>query len=240
MMEMIKAEVPGLYVFHRMEEKGGCGSRFIVKSTPELLDGIQYAIAFDRRGKTSVITHQAGLRCASQEFVDSISPMLPTVSYSENVVISYKADDGGTFTDTANYTDFISECTNISVGYENEHTVKETQSIGHLLKLRECMIKFDHTRLVAARDRTKKEYSYYWNTYDGEDAWGGYGRYYQSASTSFDEASESPHQVTNMLRLIKLYPDEIWDLLVEWGYDAKSLADDIADRRGGRFTKTGE
>ena len=39
----------------------------------------------------------------------------------------WKTDTGGSFTDTANYTDIIPECTNLSCGYYNAHTQSEYQ-----------------------------------------------------------------------------------------------------------------
>ncbi len=48
--EMILAKKPGLYVFHRGEECGGLGSRWLSKNRPDLTKHIKAAIAFDRRG----------------------------------------------------------------------------------------------------------------------------------------------------------------------------------------------
>src|SRR5208283_3170088 len=45
MRHMILAGVEGLYIFHRAEEIGGLGSRHIAQETPELLDGVRFAIA---------------------------------------------------------------------------------------------------------------------------------------------------------------------------------------------------
>lgn len=175
MKEMIRAGVEGLYIFHRDEEVGGYGSSFIAKKTPELLDGILYAIAFDRKGNDSVITHQFSQRCASNAFVTSILPMLPP---------GYCADSGGTFTDTANYTEIISECTNLSVGYENAHTSTEFLNVRDLLYLRNAMIKFDYTKLVAERDVTEIEYdrSYY--------SYGGHGGSYSGPGWDWDEEDD--------------------------------------------------
>jgi hypothetical protein len=61
-------------------------------------------------------------------------------------------DDGGLFTDTANYTRLIPECTNISVGYEGAHTVLERQSISHALALREALFKIDVSQFVCERN----------------------------------------------------------------------------------------
>jgi hypothetical protein len=49
--------------------------------------------------------------------------------------MSYIKDDGGVYTDSAEFVDYIPECTNISVGYYSEHTVNEKQDINHLIDL---------------------------------------------------------------------------------------------------------
>lgn len=177
MRQMILAKVPGVYIFHRAEEIGGKGSRLIAKSHDERLVGIDFAIAFDRMGYNSVITHQSYGRCCSQKFVDSIAPMLPG---------KYEADSGGTFTDTASYMDQISECTNLSVGYNGQHTSSETQNLYHVAGLAAALLKFDESKLVADRDP---------HVYDpADDGYGGrwtdygYGGYGSGVGTGFDRS----------------------------------------------------
>ncbi len=167
MVNMIARGIPGLYVFHRMEEVGGIGSSHIAKETPELLAGINYAIAFDRYGTTSVITHQ-GSRCCSNAFADSLIDQLGAKHWQR--------DDGGTFTDTANYTDLIAECTNISVGYYNQHRSSETQDIGFALDLLETICDLDHATLVCERIAGTTEY-------DNYGVWS--NRYYQPGMSGY-------------------------------------------------------
>ncbi len=143
MLEMIAASIPGLYVFHRDEESGGRGSRFIATKTPHMLDGIRHAIAFDRKGESSVITHQSGGRCCSDTFANALANALGE---------GWKGDDGGTFTDTANYVDLVPECTNVSVGYRAQHTGNETQSMPFALALRDTLISRDWSDLPCERD----------------------------------------------------------------------------------------
>lgn len=142
MRRMYLARVPGLYIWHALEETGGHGSRHIATATPELLSGIEAAIAFDRKGTDSVITHQWGGRCASDTFGKSLSALLPG---------NYKLDKGGTFTDTANYSDLIPECTNVSVGYQGAHTSREQTNLGHAQRLLDALLKFDQSKLVIER-----------------------------------------------------------------------------------------
>lgn len=121
--EMIDHEIPGLYIFHVGEECGGIGSRHIANETPELLKGIQRAIAFDRMHTTDVIGWQRGGQCASFQFTKALADELnklidlPTNKFQPQV--------HGMFTDTANYTKLIPECTNLSVGYYEQHTGNE-------------------------------------------------------------------------------------------------------------------
>src|SRR3546814_16306749 len=68
MLGMIAAACPGLYLFHRGEEQGCLGSRWIERHTPELLANIDAAIAFDRAGLGDVITHQSYGRTCSAAF----------------------------------------------------------------------------------------------------------------------------------------------------------------------------
>lgn len=142
MMNMIRKSIPGLYIFHRDEESGGRGSSFIAKSTPEVVDGIQFAIAFDRKGYTSVITHQ-GPRTCSDEFALSLAEILGK---------GFKPDDTGLFTDTAQYTDLIPECTNVSVGYFNQHGPTEKQNWLFVQHLLDVVLAADFDGLIPFRE----------------------------------------------------------------------------------------
>ena len=143
MREMIIAQRPGLYVFHRGEESGGVGSRHIAERTPAFLEGIQYAIALDRRGTTDVITHQGFGRCCSDAFAVALSGRLGN---------GFKPNDTGIFTDTANYMSLVPECTNLSVGYSGEHSKAESLNLDHLLAMRKALLQLDVTGLPVARD----------------------------------------------------------------------------------------
>ena len=143
MARMIKAGIPGTYVFHREEETGGQGSDFIAKETPEKLAGLKYAIAFDRKGSTDIITHQFSGRTASDEFATSLSQVLG---------MSHAANDGGTFTDTANYAQIIPECSNLAVGYGEAHNPTEYLDCVYLAALLKAILKADWSKLVCARD----------------------------------------------------------------------------------------
>jgi hypothetical protein len=186
MMEMIKARIPGLYIFHFGEEHGQIGANKIRTETPEVLDGIKAAIAFDRRGTTSVITHQ-GMRTCSDAFGLSLAEQLP----------GFKLDDTGTVTDTKVYRGLVPECTNVSVGYRREHSPDERLDVGHIVKLRDAMLKIDASRFVIER---KPEYDQGYGTrrssFGGGSLLGG--------GSSFGSFFE-PKTLSD---LFNLYPDE--------------------------------
>ncbi|MCP1757760.1 M28 family peptidase [Bradyrhizobium elkanii] len=144
MTEMIKAKVPGHYVFHCAEEIGCVGSRAIAEQNPKFLDGIKAAVAFDRFGVGSVITHQ-GTRTASDAFGESMMAQLPK---------RFKLDPTGLVTDTKQYREIVPECTNISVGYFDHHKPTERLDVAHLIELRNHMVQFDAGKLVIERDPT--------------------------------------------------------------------------------------
>ena len=135
LLEMIEAGIAGTYIFHRGEECGGIGSSYMAQQHGDWLARFTHAIAFDRKGTTSVITAQWGV-CCSDNFARHFADHIKQVSKGELLL---KPDDTGVFTDTANYTDIISECTNISVGYYNAHTTKETLDVNYLKVLRDAM-----------------------------------------------------------------------------------------------------
>lgn len=148
MLEMIDRDVPGVYVFHRGEERGGIGSSGISDEYDNFLDVFDAAIAFDRRSTYSVITWQGMGRCCSDTFGKALAEGLNNADDG----FIYDIDDSGIFTDTANYTDNIPECTNISVGYDDEHTGKETLYLPHLFALRDALPKVNWDALPIERD----------------------------------------------------------------------------------------
>lgn len=167
MLYMIEKEIPGLYYFFIGEERGCVGSSRLSKvwnSRPES-SYITKCISFDRRGTDSVITEQLYGVCCSLEFAKDLSKRLNSAESSFN----FKPDPTGIYTDSAQFTSLISECTNISVGYYNEHSTSERQDIKHLEKLCEAVCKVDWEALSIV-----KEPGHYHDDYfdEDEDDWG--------------------------------------------------------------------
>lgn len=214
---MILRGVKGSYVFFREEESGGRGSNWMVENHAEWLSEFQVAIALDRKGYSSVITHQ-GSRCASDTFARSLAAQLGG---------DYVPDSTGIFTDTANMTHLIPECSNLSIGYGGAHCSNEAQNIPFAIELLDKLCELDVSKLTVERDPTKVEEVYdvrskwsdYYGDYNGQELWDDVAYGYDTPSYSKSSHAEF-HQI---LRIVELYPDEVADYLEQSGITAEDL-----------------
>jgi hypothetical protein len=141
LLEMLDKGIEGMYMFHLDEEIGGKGSAWVSNNNDDMLKEYKYAIAFDRKDRYSIITNQWGV-CCSDTFGESLSKELG---------MGHILDSTGRFTDTDNYKLDIPECTNVSVGYFNEHRPEESLDFKYLEKLRDALFKVDINNLVERR-----------------------------------------------------------------------------------------
>jgi hypothetical protein len=176
LLQMIKANVPGTYVFHYGEEVGGIGSSGIAAECSNWLAGFDRAIAIDRKGTDNVITHQGWGRCCSDTFAKALAEQLNMAGHGHG----YKPDNGGVFTDTANYADDIPECTNLSCGYDAQHTSHENLDVEFLIRLKDALIEVDWESLPT--ERKPGEVDSLYSEYSG-------GRYdlYKRSTTYYDD-----------------------------------------------------
>lgn len=161
MLEMIKAKVPGGYLFCRGEERGGVGSGAMANSAVDKawLKTFEVAVALDRPRTNEVITHQrGGTRCASDKFGDALAAALN----KQNPHFKYAKSSAGVYTDTYEFRGLIAECVNIGVGYSNQHGVTETLDYAHLVALRDAMIALKWDALPVDRDPTIADTSWQW------------------------------------------------------------------------------
>lgn len=185
MLNMIAAGRPGLYLFHRGEEQGCLGSRWIRRNNPELLTNIDAGIAFDRAGFHDVITHQSFGRTCSDAFAASLASALNDL----NRDFRYKPDDTGVFTDTNEYAGIVPECTNLSVGYRGQHGPGETLDVDHCEKLLAAMLELDASRLVIERDPSIRE----------DERWGWLESYRGYRDDFADAVADHPWLAARML-----------------------------------------
>lgn len=197
MRHMIKRKVPGLYCFFRNEEIGRLGSQWFAKNFDEEIKTFKAVISLDRHilSKHSIITHQnGGRRCCSETFADSLADSLPA--------LNLKSDPGGSYTDSASFTDLVGECTNLSVGYTNQHTARETLDTDYVLLLLDQLSNFDEANLQFERKPGEVEYrtrsggrsNIYYGWSDDGDYYGG------ESSKDWDDyyANKYPHAYPNV------------------------------------------
>ena len=205
MRQMILRGIPGTYLFHREEEVGGLGSEYIATNNPQLLDGIDCAIAIDRRGYDSVITHQSK-RCASDAFARSLARQLGG---------AYKPDSSGVFTDTANYTRLVPECSNLSCGYSGAHSANEVQDVKFAYDLLEKLCALDFTKIAIERDPNVIDVEYW------RDSWFDVPSYNNARSSQDNNLQTLADMIANE------DPFLIADFLDTMGIDARDIEDHI-------------
>jgi len=199
-LNMIEAGIEGTYVIHAAEEVGCKGSAALVDDMPDWLMYTQAVISFDRYGDKSVITHQMGMRTASDAFAKSFSDALN--------MPQLKADDGGSYTDSNEYSLLIPECTNISVGYYGQHGVNETQDLEYLDQLMLALESADWSKLVFKRDPSVIE-----------------SLYYNKKSYAIDNTRDKA-DVDGLMDLVIEYPQAVAEMLREYGWTPMSLMEE--------------
>lgn len=237
MRRLIMAGKPGLYIFHRDEESGGLGSRWIVKNTPELVDGIEAMIALDRRGYDSVITEQSTGVTASTAFAQSMADQLGG---------EYVPDDGGIFTDSAFYSGLIPECTNLSIGYHSQHSRHETLDFTFTDTLLVKLLGLRTADLVISRDPTATESFDYWRTAYGmhssnatrnipwQDDGNEYDRYMREqwmteGAESTPSTQGQPYVDRELVALVRRHPEAVAHLLGHWSLSADDVYEALRD-----------
>lgn len=198
---MIDAGVEGVYVIHAGEECGGLGSSALVKDFPDWLEKIDACISFDRYGTDSIITHQSGMRTASEAFAESFAEALD--------MPELMSDTGGTYTDSYEYESHVSECTNISVGYDRQHTTYEFQDVEFPVKLLTALVCADWSKLVFERDPDVTEYEGFGNSW--KRAW------------DFEQETEEER----VYRIVHSYPRQVARMLSIYGFSADDLQEEL-------------
>lgn len=210
LLKLIEQNTPGRYIFHIGEERGGIGSKHIAENTPDVLKNMRRAIAFDRMNYTDAISFQAGGRCCSTEFSTAMCNEinLHLLTRSEQ----FKPDVRGVWTDTANYTKLVSECTNLSVGYFRQHTTEEHfDLIWYRDILLPALLKTNWESLITVRDKTAKEpeYNNYGNYYGGvnDDLYGwSKGNRYSSTNNIYKIEIKDLTKDTPLFKIPKWHP----------------------------------
>lgn len=141
MIDMIDNDIPGIYYFFVGEENGRKGSKnlknHLTTKKDKIFTNIKNVISFDRQGYDDIVTYQLNEKCCSDEFAEKISNKLNQFDFN------YKPTKDGSYSDSHSFIGIFDECTNISVGYFNEHFTNEYQDIEFLQKLSDACTKIE-------------------------------------------------------------------------------------------------
>ena len=200
--QILKSDIPCHCVITRGEEVGGLGAKYILENNLEWLSQFKKAVAFDRRGVSSVITHQWSGRCCSDIFAESLATAL-----NEQLEDGFfLPDDTGVFTDTAIWVDVIPEGTNISVGYSFEHSENESLDTKFLKELRDAVLRVDWAALPVERDPLEIEYK--------PQTWGNYRR--SEVTEPYDAGDLAEMKYADVVKWVeKTDPREVAELLLD-------------------------
>lgn len=162
-LRMIESNTPVSVIFHRAEEIGGLGSQWLADHYPEwFAQRFDVCLALDRRGTSDIITEQWCGTCCSDAFA---------VSLSEQLGMGHKPARGS-FTDSANYANLIPECSNLSIGYQCEHSPMECLNVDYLERITGRLTTTDWSALSIARNPDSidsDDYSEYLTWETGKD-----------------------------------------------------------------------
>jgi len=165
MMYMIENKIPGTYYFFLGEESGCQGSKGILRIKKDwFATNFKRCVSFDRRGYGSIISRQMGSQCCSSEFVTALKKQYDSIG------LLHRNDPGGIYTDSATFIGIIPECTNLSVGYFDEHSHTERQNIVYLEKLAKASIQIDWENLPTVGVK-KTDYGYRYGNYYDDQMW---------------------------------------------------------------------
>ncbi len=166
LLYMIYRKVPGTYYFFQGEESGMMGATAIISKNRKFFSDFDRMVSFDRRNYNSIITHQMGKRGCSEEFSRTLATELNKYD------LNYRSDPTGIYTDSASFINIIPECTNLSVGYFNEHTYRERTDISFLDKLAKASCKVNWESLPIGDKKEKANPSNNIMYIDDEEEWG--------------------------------------------------------------------
>jgi len=149
LLYMISKKIPGTYFFFIGEEAVvngvGCyGSTNALKENTEFFHQFDRAIAFDRRGKGSLVRRQSSRWCASDEFCDKLIE-----EFGEQGLEFTK--DNAYRTDSAVFMDVIPEITNLSSSGAYEHSFIESTDIQYIEQISKASVNIHWEDLPTVR-----------------------------------------------------------------------------------------
>lgn len=150
LLYMIKNQIPGIYYFFIGEEgivtgKSCNGSDWVLHNRNDIFSRVDRAIAFDRRGRGSIVTKQKARHCCSEEFANELANRFSDIGLNFDLDYAYG-------TDSAVFMDIVPEITNISSGGRYEHSTLESTDLSYTKKVAMAACKINWETLPTIRD----------------------------------------------------------------------------------------
>jgi di/tripeptidase len=143
MLHMINHQIPGLYCFFKAEEHGCLGSKAFKIEHFKMLHAFKKCVSFDRKGYSDIVICQNNINTASAMFA---------LDLINKLNLNYKIIEHGGSTDSSVFKYIIPECINISVGYFQQHSFRESVNITFLSKLADRCLNVDWQGLNIYRE----------------------------------------------------------------------------------------
>ena len=211
-LELIKRQVPGVYVFHYGEEVGCIGAKHIEEHNKDLLKSVNISIALDRRGTTSLVTAQSCMEGCSDVFGMALRNALD---------MEHELDPNGIWTDNVEYFGIIPENINLSVGYEYAHSPNECLDSRYLQNLVDALSKINYKELPIVRTpRHKIIYKSYVGGY------GGWGSFDTITDKNFG-AVKSSSELHVLTQLLREYPRQVAKMIQSYGFDVADIIEHL-------------
>jgi hypothetical protein len=226
LLEMIRNQVPGLYLICAKEEVGCVGARDLAARSSVIFKGITAAIEFDRHdlNGNEVITHMCVGQTAGNLWSETLADALG---------MGFKPSDDGLITDTAEFVGLVANCTNITVGYRGHHTRRETLDLFALRALRDRLVALDWDALsafavpfVPTRRVSYPMFSNNWGKKNAalHDVYDDWCYPYGSRKDQHDPLDDLEDQIAEN-------PRAVAELLFDMGYDSADISDYIYGKR---------
>ena len=180
LLGLMNANVQGYYLFTRGEESGGIGAKFFVADdkNDDIINNLKKVVSIDRRGTQSIITEQGGSCCCSTKFAIHLAKLLREHG------MFHVPDPTGSYTCSKEFIYRVPECTNISVGYLNEHRNSETLDMDYLVALIDNCCKINWQDIPVYKEPEEKPMpirkTYYDDTIGQLPFYGGSGYHYDA------------------------------------------------------------
>ena len=207
------------YLFTDGEEHGLVGAHEFVTLYSDILESYTHCIEVDRKGEEEIITHQASGACASKAFADQLSSKIIDTD------LPLIASELGVYTDCDAFAQIIPECVNLSAGYYNQHSSKESVNVDFVKKLCLSLKEIDYTSLVVGE--REERHDLWWDLDDGPDFGQDLAHNFPNTfgTMEYDECLElvekCPEDVALVLSTLNLTFDAFYELVdsVEWQDD---------------------